>query len=65
MTELWEHVQEMIREHGSIRALAKAVMVDHSYIQRLALGEKTNPSEKILRKLGIVKSVTVTYQRVD
>ncbi len=52
---LRERVRQIIAEHGSLRAAARALQMDNSYLQRLETGEKTNPSQYILLKLGLVK----------
>lgn len=51
-------IRELIRQHGSLRAAARAIKMDHSYLFRLAVGEKTEPSEKVLRKLGLKRVVS-------
>lgn len=39
--------------YGSIRAVSRALNIDHAYLSRLMTGEKTNPSPVILKKLGL------------
>ncbi len=46
-------ITELADAHGSLRALAQAIDVDHVYLWRLKKGEKTNPSEAILKRLGL------------
>lgn len=44
-------------EHGSLRAAAKALDVDHGYLSRLKNGDKSNPSDELLAKLGLERLV--------
>lgn len=60
---LTERIQQLKEKHGSIRAAARALKVDHAYLYRLYTGEKTEPSAATLRKLGIRRYVFVTYRR--
>jgi transcriptional regulator with XRE-family HTH domain len=59
---LQQRVKQLIAEHGTLRAAARAVSVDVSYLSRLEHGEKFNPSEDILARMGLVR--VVTYRRV-
>jgi hypothetical protein len=58
---LCERVDELVREHGSLRAAARAVKIDHGYLQRLRDGEKKNPGRLTLRRLGLRK--VIAYER--
>lgn len=49
-----DHAASLILEHGSVRAAANAVGVDHAYLHKLAMGAKWNPSKATLRKLGLM-----------
>ena len=58
MVTLKERIDELCKKHGgSLRKAAKAVDVDFGYLSGLRSGEKNNPSEKILSKLGLKKEV--------
>lgn len=52
-TVLTKTVEAVIEKHGGVRATAKAIGVDAGYLTRLRDGEKTNPSDIVLRKLGL------------
>ena len=52
----------LIAKHGSVRAAARALNMDHAYLYRLKMGEKLNPSKEILRKLGLRK--VIYYERI-
>ncbi len=47
-------------EHGSLRAAAKALGIDHGYLYRLKSGEKINPGADVLKALGLER---ITYYR--
>ena len=55
---LAERVDQLARQHGSLRAAARVVGIDPAYFFRLHSGEKIAPSVKTLRKLGLVKEVS-------
>jgi transcriptional regulator with XRE-family HTH domain len=57
MLTLPERVQELVKLHGSLRAVARKTGVDVAYLKRLRDGEKQNPSDDTLKKLGIEKRI--------
>jgi len=57
MNEITEAVEKLIEKHGGLRAAARAIDVNFAYLWRLGAGEKTNPSPKVLRKLGLKRVV--------
>lgn len=58
-----EHILELETQHGGLRATARVLRCDAAYLLRLREGEKTNPSDALLRKLGLKK--VVTYVRAE
>lgn len=54
---LKDRVNLHVKKHGGVRNCAKVFDVDPSYITRLRKGEKMEPSDSILRRLGLVKMV--------
>jgi hypothetical protein len=58
---LCERVDELVRQHGSLRAAARAVEIDSGYLARLRAGEKRTTSAPMLRRLGLRK--VVVYER--
>ena len=50
-------------EHGGLRAAARVIGCDPAYLLRLRDGEKSNPSDAMLKKLGLKKMVT--YVRAE
>lgn len=45
-------INELVSVYGSVRAVGRALNIDHVYLHRLMSGEKKNPSKAVLRKLG-------------
>lgn len=56
-------VDRLIRKHGSVRAAARVLRIDHVYLWRLAKGDKDNPSAALLKKLRLRK--VVAYEWAD
>lgn len=52
---------ELTLQHGSLRAAGRALGVSPGYLLRLRNGEKTEPSARLLRKLGLRR--VVRYER--
>ena len=48
-------INELVAEHGNLRAAGEAVQIDHGYLSRLASGEKKNPSAETLDRLGLIE----------
>lgn len=59
---LAERIEELVQQHGSLRAAARAVQMDVGYLWRLRDGEKAKPGAIVLRRLGLKK--VVTYERI-
>lgn len=58
MSALRGRIQELAKQHGSLRAAARVLEIDHAYLHRLQRGDKTEPSAAVLRKLGLRRIVT-------
>jgi hypothetical protein len=56
-----ERIQELVEQHGSLRAAALVLKCDVGYLSRLLSGAKVNPGLLMLRRLGLRK--VVTYER--
>lgn len=52
------HVKALIKKWGNCRQAALRSGIDYKYMYSLRRGEKTNPGDAILRKLGLRR---VTY----
>ena len=54
-------IQKLREQHGmSIRALARAADVDHTYISRIESGEAANPSARVLRDIAAALGTSLT-----
>jgi hypothetical protein len=58
---LRQRIDELIAQHGTLRATASVLMTDCSYLHRLRSGEKTKPGDDLLRRMGL-REVT-RYER--
>ena len=50
---LHDRVIQLVEKHGSLRAAARAIQVEVSYLSRLGSGEKDSPSSEVLRRMGL------------
>lgn len=55
-------VEAVIAEHGGARKAGRALGVDFAYLLRLKSGEKSNPTEEMLKKLRLRR--VVTYEQL-
>lgn len=60
--QLAARIDEYVAVYGSLRETAAAVGIDAGYLQRLRSGNKINPSDRALAKLGLRR--VVTYERI-
>ena len=60
---LHKRIAQLAARHGSLRALADAAGINASYLSPLASGEKTEPSDEVLQKLGLRRVVTYAAVR--
>ena len=51
-----ERIAELVAEHGSYRAAAKAIGISSPYLHRVASGNK-EAGDGLLKKLGLEKQV--------
>lgn len=51
-------IGQLIHRHGSLRAAARVMEISPAYLSRLFSGEKKDPSDAILRKLGLRRVIT-------
>jgi hypothetical protein len=59
---LAERIDELVAQHGSLRALARVMECSPPYICRLRAGVTENPGPAVLRKLGLRR--VVSYERL-
>jgi hypothetical protein len=57
MNALRLRIKELAEQHGSVRAAARVLSCDHTYLHRLSTGEKDDPSGPLLRRLGLRRIV--------
>lgn len=63
MKTLASHIDDLIREHGSMRAAAESTSVDVSTLSRLRSGERgEHVGDDVLTRLGLVR--VVRFRRV-
>ena len=55
---LQERIDQLVVQHGSLRAVARVTEIDAGYLSRLRSGEKANPEKDKLRRLGLRRVVT-------
>lgn len=55
---LSERITQLVNQHGSLRAAARVVEIDASYLCRLGRGAKVRPGKKLLRRLGVQQVIT-------
>jgi hypothetical protein len=61
-TTLKRRVADVVRQHGGLRKAARALGMTPQYLWRLGEGEKDNPSDAVLRKLGLKRQVVYWMQ---
>lgn len=54
---LQEAVQIQIKAFGGLRAMSRAVDISPGYLSRMARGDRVDPSEETLSKLGLERLV--------
>jgi len=59
---LQDRIDELVAQHGSLRAMARVTEIDAGYLSRLRTGEKVNPEKDKLRRLGLRR--VVTFERI-
>ena len=62
MDELQRLVRRKLCQYTSLRDASRHLGISHVYLHRLATGQKLNPSDEALRKLGIERTVRITYK---
>jgi ferredoxin-fold anticodon binding domain-containing protein len=55
---LGARISMLVDRHGSLRNVGKILGIDHAYLCRLQAGDKVNPSDAVLKKLGLQRVVT-------
>lgn len=55
---LQRRITQLVKQYGSLRAVAREFEIDAGYLSRLASGEKKDPGEVVIRRLGLRRVVT-------
>ena len=63
MSLLARRIQALVSRHGSLRAAARVLEIDHAYLWRLQQGVKLEPGDDVLRKLGLRRVITYIDRR--
>ena len=58
-----ERIAQLIERHGTLRAVARVLDVNASYLSRLASGEKDAPSDLLLKRMGLKRVVTYELRK--
>lgn len=53
-----ERIGQLIHRYGSLRKCAKMLEISPSYLSRLFSGEQDEPSDALLRRMGLRRHVT-------
>ena len=59
---LQDRIDELVAQHGSLRAVARVTEIDVGYLSRLRAYANVNPSRDKLRRLGLRR--VVAYERI-
>jgi hypothetical protein len=61
--DIKDRIDALAARHGSIRAAARVLDIDHTHLWRIRKGEKV-PSQALARKLGLRKTVHIVYEPI-
>ena len=53
-----DRIEELVQQHGSLRAVARVTEIDVGYLSRLRSGEKVNPEKDKLHRLDLRRVVS-------
>lgn len=56
-------INQLVQQHGSLRAVSRITGIDAGYLSYLRSGKKKAPSTSVLRKLGL--RAVVEYELVS
>lgn len=59
---LYLRIWELANKHGSFRAAARVLKVDHAYLARLRDGTKKEPGVALLKRMGLER--VITYKKI-
>lgn len=58
---LSQRIEELAKENGSLREVARLTGIDAGYLSRLCAGTKSNPSNDTCKRLGLKKRMIIEY----
>ena len=58
-TALQKRIDELVKEHGTLRAAGEALQVDHTLLWRIQRGKRASASDETLKKLGLQRIETI------
>lgn len=65
MLTLYDRIEQLVAQHGSLRAVARVTEIDVGYLSRLRSGEKVNPEKDKLRRLGLRRIVGYELLKIN
>jgi transcriptional regulator with XRE-family HTH domain len=60
-----KRIGKLIERHGSLRKCAKVLEISPAYLSRLQTGEKDEPSDALLRKMGLRRVTSYKVVKKD
>jgi transcriptional regulator with XRE-family HTH domain len=60
--DLQQAIRRIVTQHGGVRKAARALEVDPGYLSELLNGNKDNPSDDTLDKLGLICERTYDWK---
>ena len=54
---LAQQINVLCNKYGGFRKTGRVLQIDSAYLYRLYTGEKTRPSKKTQRKLGVIEHI--------
>ena len=51
-------IDQLVEQHGSLRATSRVIGLDVGYLARLRSGKKKNPTSSTLHRLGLQRVIT-------
>lgn len=58
MITIPERIAQFEKQYGGFRPAARALRIDVGYLWRLKTGDKTNPSDAVLKKLSLERRIS-------
>ena len=56
-------INQLVDQYGSLRAVSRATGIEAGYLSRLRSGQKLNPEQQTLRRLGL--ECVVEYRLIE